>query len=137
MLEDIVAKKTAVEGTLEVDVSEFFETDKPVIFRYRTPSVADVYAVAQQHVLDTWRLKYPEIPREFAQTIEFIARLHLEPTSSKPIGEAYYELLTHKMDAYTAARFIAKVMSHIAPWARDLDNLLDEKKVPFGQEKQQ
>lgn len=136
MLEDIAVKRTVENETLEVDVSEFFDTDKAVVFRYRRPSVADIYAVAQQHVLDAWLLKHPEAPREFVQTIEFLARLHLEPASSQPIGEAYYELLMRKMDAYTAARFIAKVMRHIAPWAQNFDEILGEKKALSKQERQ-
>lgn len=136
MFEGIAVKDTVAGEVLEVDLTEFFDTETPVMFRYRTPTVADVYAVSQQHILDAWQLKHPDIPKEMAQTLEFLGRLHLEPAASQPIGEAYYELLVQKMDAYTAARFIAKVMRHIAPWAHDLDSLLDEKKVPFAAERQ-
>lgn len=133
MFEGVAVKDTVASEVLEVDLTEFFDTEKPVVFKYRTPSIADVYAVSQQHILDAWQLKHPDIPREMAQTLEFLARLHMEPASSQPMGEAYYELLVRKMDAFTAARFIAAVMRHIAPWAHDLESLLDEKKVPFAQ----
>lgn len=125
-----VRQPATASDVIEVDMTDFFESDAPVIFRYRAPSIADLFAANDQVALDAWRLQHPELIRDLAQVIEFVARLHLEPQSSRPIGQVYYELLQEKMDAPTAARFLARIMTAVAPWAQDIESLIESKKKP-------
>lgn len=128
-LDTIQVKQTATASdVIEIDMTDFFESDAPIVFKFRKPSIADLFGANDAIALDSWRLQHPDLTRDLAQVIEFIARLHLEPKSSRPIGQIYYELLLQKMDAPTAARFLARIMGSVAPWAQDIETLIEAKK---------
>lgn len=72
----------------EVDVTEFFGTKEPVIFKYKEPDIARVFQVP----VDAQKLekKYPEWPEPLRQTIAVLAISHIAPAPGNvPVGIMY------------------------------------------------
>jgi len=79
------------QALAEVDLSDLL--GEGVVFRYRAPRVPDFYAAGDPEVLREWRTRYPDYPQSLHMQLELMARLHVEPSTQRPAGELYAQLI--------------------------------------------
>jgi hypothetical protein len=79
------------QALAEVDLSDLL--GEGVVFRYRAPRVPDLYAANDPEVLREWRIRYPDYPQLLHMQLELMARLHVEPSTQRPAGEIYAQLI--------------------------------------------
>ncbi len=98
--------------TCTVDLSDLLGDGWVMV--YREPSIADLFAIADQRVLREWERAMPEIPRELASTLELIARLHISPPAAEmPTGKFYLQLV-RQLEPQVAVAILRRVGDAIA-----------------------
>lgn len=117
----------SLRETVSVDLTEVL--GEGALFVYRAPSLYDLYAVAEPQVISQWRQFDPEMPAALATQLELMARLHIAPPSSEPVGRMYAEII-RRLEPSQAVRVLRLVERAISETfgLSDIAQAVDEKK---------